>query len=85
MTRIWFGQPDLCRGLYFLSRVVNIKLKPRHQPTTSVQQFDGLVSCYRDDYPMILVANKVDLAHGRVVSQEEGLNLANRLRVSFVM
>lgn len=30
---------------------------------------------------MILVANKVDLESGRVVSQEEGLNLANNLRV----
>ena len=35
----------------------------------------------RDDYPMILIANKVDLDSARVVSREEGLNLAHRLRV----
>jgi len=56
------------------------------------QSFESLTNFYkqilrvkdRDEYPMILVANKVDLESGRVVSQEEGLNLANNLRIPYL-
>uniref|UniRef100_A0A1I8IF81 Small monomeric GTPase n=1 Tax=Macrostomum lignano TaxID=282301 RepID=A0A1I8IF81_9PLAT len=34
----------------------------------------------RDNYPMVLVANKVDLVHLRRVNEEEGKNLANQLK-----
>lgn len=36
----------------------------------------------RDSYPMLLVANKVDLVHLRKVSEEAGRALAAQLKVS---
>ena len=36
----------------------------------------------RDTYPMILVANKVDLVHLRKITEEQGRELANTLKVS---
>jgi len=38
----------------------------------------------RDEYPMILLANKYDLSSQRVVSTEEGISLAHELRVSYL-
>lgn len=35
----------------------------------------------RDSYPMLLVANKVDLVHLRKVTEEQGKELANKLKV----
>lgn len=36
---------------------------------------------YRDTYPMILVANKVDLVQQRKVTEDDGRTLATRLNV----
>ncbi len=46
-------------------------------------KIDQFLFCYlcRETYPMILVANKVDLVHLRQVSQEQGKLLANELKV----
>ncbi|XP_022240778.1 ras-related protein M-Ras-like isoform X1 [Limulus polyphemus] len=38
----------------------------------------------RDIYPMILVANKVDLVHLRVVSEEQGRELAALLKIPYI-
>ena len=38
----------------------------------------------KDSYPMILVANKVDLVHLRQVSQEQGQELANMLKIPYI-
>lgn len=38
----------------------------------------------KDSYPMILVANKVDLVHLRQVSQEQGQELANLLKIPYI-
>lgn len=38
----------------------------------------------KDNYPMILVANKVDLVHLRQVSQEQGQDLANMLKIPYI-
>ncbi|PAA48857.1 hypothetical protein BOX15_Mlig017889g2, partial [Macrostomum lignano] len=38
----------------------------------------------RDNYPMVLVANKVDLVHLRRVNEEEGKNLANQLKIQYI-
>ena len=38
----------------------------------------------RETYPMILVANKVDLVHLRQVSQEQGKLLANELKIPYI-
>lgn len=38
----------------------------------------------RESYPMILVANKVDLVHLRQVTQEQGQELANMLRIPYI-
>lgn len=38
----------------------------------------------KDSYPMILVANKVDLVHLRQVSQEQGQELANILKIPYI-
>ncbi|MPC92740.1 Ras-related protein M-Ras [Portunus trituberculatus] len=38
----------------------------------------------RDSYPMLLVANKVDLVHLRQVSEEMGRDLAQRLSISYI-
>lgn len=44
----------------------------------------GLNSLYfRDAYPMLLVANKIDLVRQRKVSEEQGRSLAAHLRVKF--
>lgn len=37
--------------------------------------------CFRDSYPMLLVANKVDLVHLRKVTEEQGRELAAQLKV----
>ena len=37
----------------------------------------------RAEYPVLLVANKIDLVHQRKVSEEQGRALAERLKVSF--
>ena len=36
---------------------------------------------FRDVFPMILCANKVDLVHARKVTEEQGKELAAKLRV----
>ena len=38
--------------------------------------------CFRDEYPMLVVANKVDLVHQRKISEEQGREMAARLNVS---
>ncbi|XP_066265365.1 ras-related protein R-Ras2-like [Branchiostoma lanceolatum] len=38
----------------------------------------------RDEFPMLLVGNKADLDQQRVVSQEEGQELARQLRVGYL-
>lgn len=38
----------------------------------------------RKSYPMILVANKVDLVHLRKVSEEEGRDFANELQIPYI-
>ncbi|CAF0820845.1 unnamed protein product [Brachionus calyciflorus] len=38
----------------------------------------------KDSYPMILVANKVDLVHLRQVSQEQGQELASFLKIPYI-
>lgn len=38
----------------------------------------------RDVYPMLLVANKVDLVHLRKVSEEQGRELAQRLSIPYI-
>ncbi|ESO88009.1 hypothetical protein LOTGIDRAFT_126707 [Lottia gigantea] len=38
----------------------------------------------RDTYPMLLVANKVDLVHQRKVSEESGRELAANLRIQYI-
>lgn len=37
----------------------------------------------RDEFPMILVANKADLDDNRLVSKDEGMELAKQLKVSY--
>ncbi|XP_062578767.1 ras-related protein M-Ras-like, partial [Saccostrea cucullata] len=37
-----------------------------------------------DTYPMILVANKVDLVQQRKVTEEDGKNLATRLNIPYI-
>jgi len=38
----------------------------------------------KDQYPMVLCANKVDLVHLRRVSEEEGKNLAQQLHIPYI-
>ncbi|XP_012945849.1 ras-related protein R-Ras2 [Aplysia californica] len=38
----------------------------------------------RDEFPMLLVANKSDLDSQRVVSTEEGQELANKLKIKYI-
>lgn len=38
----------------------------------------------RDIYPMLLVANKVDLVHLRKVTEEQGRELAHRLGIPYI-
>ncbi|XP_076328150.1 ras-related protein M-Ras-like [Tachypleus tridentatus] len=38
----------------------------------------------RDTYPMLLVANKVDLVHLRVVTEEQGSELAVQLKIPYI-
>ncbi len=52
----------------------------------NITQFHTLILRVKDKdtYPMILVANKVDLVHLRQVSQEQGQELANMLRIPYI-
>ena len=56
---------------YFYLRIAN-------EWSIFIQIFD------RDTYPMILVANKVDLVHLRKITEEQGRELAATLKVSLV-
>ncbi|XP_013400396.1 ras-related protein R-Ras2-like [Lingula anatina] len=38
----------------------------------------------RDEFPMILVGNKADLEHQRMVSTEDGYELARQLKISYI-
>ncbi|CAF4729060.1 unnamed protein product, partial [Rotaria sp. Silwood1] len=38
----------------------------------------------RKSYPMILVANKIDLVHLRKISEEEGRELADELKIPYI-
>ncbi|XP_063403514.1 ras-related protein R-Ras2-like [Mytilus trossulus] len=38
----------------------------------------------REEFPMILVANKADLEHQRVVTKEEGSELSRQLRINYI-
>ncbi|MCP6484516.1 hypothetical protein NL492_27300, partial [Klebsiella pneumoniae] len=38
----------------------------------------------RDEYPILLVANKVDLVHLRKISEDEGRAMASRLNLSYM-
>lgn len=38
----------------------------------------------RDEFPMLMVANKADLQHQRMVSSEEGQSLARQLKVPYL-
>ncbi len=53
---------------------------------TNIRNFHTLILRVKDKdaYPMILVANKVDLVHLRQVSQEQGQDLANVLRIPYI-
>ena len=42
---------------------------------------DKFYSRYRDAYPMLLVANKIDLVRQRRISEEQGRALAANLKV----
>lgn len=53
---------------------------------TNIRNFHTLILRVKDKdtYPMILVANKVDLVHLRQVSQEQGQDLANILKIPYI-
>ncbi len=59
---------------------------------TSRSSFDEISTFYqqilrvkdKDYYPIIIVANKCDLVNERVVSQNEGLELATRFQSRFI-
>ncbi|XP_070565689.1 ras-related protein M-Ras-like [Ptychodera flava] len=38
----------------------------------------------RESYPMILVANKVDLVHQRKIAEDQGRDLANQLKIPYI-
>ncbi|KAL1138150.1 hypothetical protein AAG570_009842 [Ranatra chinensis] len=59
---------------------------------TDKQSYENIVSFHtqilrvkdRDVYPMLLVANKVDLVHLRKVSEEAGRELAHKLQIPYI-
>lgn len=59
---------------------------------TDKQSYENIVNFHtqilrvkdRDIYPMLLVANKVDLVHLRTVSEEAGRELAHRLGIPYI-
>ncbi|KAJ1528028.1 hypothetical protein ONE63_007949 [Megalurothrips usitatus] len=59
---------------------------------TDVQSFENIINFHtqilrvkdRDVYPMLLVANKVDLVHQRKVTEESGRDLAMRLGIPYI-
>ncbi|XP_002732816.1 ras-related protein M-Ras-like [Saccoglossus kowalevskii] len=38
----------------------------------------------RDSYPMILVANKIDLVHQRKITEDQGKDLANQKKIPYI-
>lgn len=59
---------------------------------TDKQSYENIMYFYtqilrvkdRDVYPMLLVANKVDLVHLRKVTEEQGRELAHRLGIPYI-
>lgn len=59
---------------------------------TDKQSYENIVNFYtqilrvkdRDVYPMLLVANKVDLVHLRKISEEQGRELAQKLSIPYI-
>lgn len=60
--------------------------------TTDRRSYENLENFYtkilrvkdRDSYPMLLVANKIDLIHTRKVTTEEGHLLAEKLKIPYI-
>lgn len=44
----------------------------------------SLLFIHRDEYPILLVANKVDLVHLRKISETEGRAMADRLNLPYM-
>lgn len=59
---------------------------------TDKQSFENIKHFYtqilrvkdRDSYPMLLVANKIDLVHLRKVTEDMGRDLATQLKISYI-
>lgn len=59
---------------------------------TDSQSFENIMHFYiqilrvkdRESYPMLLVANKVDLVHLRKVTEEQGLELSRKLNIPYI-
>ncbi|ODN03382.1 hypothetical protein Ocin01_03291 [Orchesella cincta] len=59
---------------------------------TDNQSFENIMHFYiqilrvkdRDSYPMLLVANKVDLVHLRKVTEEQGRELSRKLNIPYI-
>lgn len=68
--------------IYFHTQILRVKdrydLKPMSKPLFSSRFF------LRDTYPMLLVANKVDLVHLRKVTEEQGRDLAHKLGIPYI-
>jgi len=45
---------------------------------------NNIISFARDEYPILLVANKVDLVHLRKISESEGRAMADRLNLPYM-
>lgn len=61
-----------------------LRVKDRYVTTSKNMAKCFNISLFSDVYPMLLVANKVDLVHLRKVSEEAGRELAHKLGIPYI-
>ena len=56
-----------------------------YTPPASITSIITTFNCiYSESFPVLLVANKVDLLHSRKISEEKGKEIANQLGVEYI-
>ncbi len=72
----------------FFTQILRVKDRWVYSTETNSHQWvvknKNIFPLVRDEYPILLVANKVDLVHLRKISESEGRAMANRLNLPYM-
>ena len=84
---VHFGQIGI-KNSYLLKCVFNSKQQRKWRMIIEISAINVIIYVLfkfpRDSYPMLLVANKVDLVHLRKVTEEQGRELSVKLNIPYI-